>query len=45
MNYYQKYLKYKNKYLILKNQLGGDLINVNIYYNENIINDINLIQD
>jgi len=25
-NYYQKYLKYKNKYLELKNQLGGDYI-------------------
>ena len=24
MNYYEKYLKYKNKYLILKNQIGGN---------------------
>jgi len=24
MDYYQKYLKYKNKYLYLKNQLGGE---------------------
>jgi hypothetical protein len=24
MDYYLKYLKYKNKYLSLKNQLGGD---------------------
>lgn len=27
MNYYFKYLKYKNKYLELKNIIGGDLIN------------------
>ena len=26
MNYYNKYLKYKNKYFELKNQLGGDII-------------------
>ena len=26
MNYYEKYLKYKNKYLILKNQLGGRIL-------------------
>ena len=25
MDYYKKYLKYKNKYLQLKNQLGGDV--------------------
>ncbi len=24
MNSYQKYLKYKSKYLNLKNQMGGD---------------------
>ena len=28
MSYFQKYLKYKNKYLELKNQLGGDLFYV-----------------
>jgi hypothetical protein len=27
MSYQKKYLKYKNKYLILKNQLGGDICN------------------
>ena len=26
MNYYEKYLKYKNKYLILKNQFGGRIL-------------------
>lgn len=26
MSYYEKYLKYKNKYLRLKNLLGGDLV-------------------
>jgi hypothetical protein len=27
MDYYQKYIKYKNKYLYLKNQIGGQLFN------------------
>ena len=25
MNYYEKYIKYKNKYILLKNQQGGQL--------------------
>lgn len=24
MNYFEKYIRYKNKYLSLKNQFGGD---------------------
>jgi len=31
MNYNHKYLKYKNKYLYLKNQVGGKLINYKKY--------------
>jgi hypothetical protein len=28
MSFQQKYLKYKSKYLLLKNQVGGDLLNI-----------------
>ena len=30
MDYYDKYLKYKNKYLLLKNQIGG--LNISYQY-------------
>jgi len=45
MNYYSKYLKYKNKYLELKNQLGGELIDResgrNHEYEGQVVNDAN----
>ena len=28
MTYYEKYLKYKNKYMMLRNQLGGNNIKI-----------------
>lgn len=42
MNYYSKYLKYKNKYLLLKSSLnniqtGGDTPFLNIKYHINIV--------
>lgn len=30
-DFYNKYLKYKNKYFNLKKQLGGNNINIGIY--------------
>ena len=37
MDYYEKYLKYKNKYLELKNQIGSGDVNINrkfkMFYN------------
>ena len=33
MNYYTKYLKYKNKYLKVKKQIGGDYKEVTVEYN------------
>ena len=38
MDYYQKYLKYKLKYIDLKNSLGGAILNENdkIYYTNNL---------
>jgi hypothetical protein len=38
MNIYNKYLKYKNKYLQLKNQIAGDLFldcSNDIFFNNN----------
>ena len=33
MNYFSKYLKYKNKYLKIKNQIGGEFKEVTVEYN------------
>ena len=33
MNYFSKYLKYKNKYLKIKNQIGGEFKKVTVEYN------------
>ena len=39
--YYQKYLKYKNKYLNLQNQIGGDDISISTNDNTKIIDTTN----
>jgi len=47
MNYENKYLKYKKKYLTLKNQYGGELTKGNIVYdmNDSVLGKIDLLAD